>query len=173
MGDKTALVQAMDWAEKENERPCSKYYHQLSGKFAVSGQSCGGLMAINASADKRVTTSMPMNSGLLSRDQMLYGALYAPMAIIDGGPDDIAYANGQADFEAIDNIPIMFANAMTGHGGTYWDDNGGEFAEVALAWLSWWLHDDQAATGKGMFVGDSCGLCSKSGWTHMWKMSPQ
>ncbi|HET6335899.1 MAG TPA: hypothetical protein VFG30_21885 [Polyangiales bacterium] len=172
--DGTVLLKAIDWATAENERPCSKYYHKLDvSKVAVSGQSCGGLMAIGASTDKRITTSMPMNSGLFSRDMAIYGALHAPMAIIDGGPDDIAYENGSADFMAINNIPLLFANSPTGHGGTYWEDNGGEFGKVAVGWLRWWLLSDLGATGKGMFIGEMCGLCGNTNWSLMWKMKPQ
>jgi hypothetical protein len=72
----------------------------------------------------------------------------------------------------INNIPLLFANSNTGHGGTYWDDNGGDFAKVAVAWLSWWLLNDEGATGKGMFIGASCGLCSSTSWDLMWKMKP-
>jgi hypothetical protein len=168
------LIKGIDWAEKENERPCSKYYHKLDlTKVAVSGQSCGGLMAINASKDKRITTSMPMNSGLMSRNQMLYAALHAPMAIINGGSSDIAYANGNADFEAINTIPIMVANTPVGHGGTYREDNGGEMGKAALGWLRWHLLNDEGATGKGLFVGASCGLCGGSTWDIKWTMEPK
>ena len=171
--DGAQLIKAIDWAEAENERPCSKYYHKLDmTKVAVSGQSCGGLMALNASDDERVAASMPMNSGLFARDQALYGALHAPMAIINGGPDDIAYANGNADFEAIDTIPLMLANIPVGHGGTYRQDNGGEMGKMAIAWARWHLLSDEGATGKGMFIGDSCGFCN-SEWEMMWKMKPQ
>lgn len=171
--DGSQLVKAMDWAEKENARPCSKYYRKLDvTKMAVSGQSCGGLMALNSSDDKRIATSMPMNSGLMARDQTLYAALHAPMAIINGGESDIAYANGNADFEAISNIPIMNANLPVGHGGTYREDNGGEMGKMARAWLRWHLLNDEGATGKGMFIGDACGFCS-SEWTIEWKMKPQ
>ena len=80
------LLYAIDWAKKENERPCSQYYHKLDvTKVAVSGQSCGGLMAIQAAIDPRITTAFPYNSGLFARDQTIYDALHAPMAIFDGG----------------------------------------------------------------------------------------
>jgi hypothetical protein len=167
------LIKAMDWIEKENERPCSTYYHKLDAtKMGVSGQSCGGLMAINASGDKRVAVSMPMNSGLMSRNTALYAKLHAPMAIINGGSSDIAYANGNADFEAINSIPIMVANIPVGHGGTYREDNAGEMGKMAIAWLRWHLLGDQGASGKGMFIGTSCGFCS-SQWDLKWKMKPQ
>jgi hypothetical protein len=167
------LLKGIDWAEKENERPCSQYYHKLDiKKIAVSGQSCGGLMALNVSGDKRITTSMPMNSGLMSRNQTLYRSLHAPMAFFNGGSSDIAFANGNADFQAINNIPVMNANFPVGHMGTYNQDNGGEMGKAATGWLRWHLLGDQGATGKGMFVGSSCGLCN-SKWDIKWKMEPK
>jgi hypothetical protein len=171
--DGSQLIKAIDWAEKENERPCSKYYHKLDlGAIAVSGQSCGGLMAINSSDDKRITTAMPMNSGLMAADATLYAAQHAPMAIINGGSSDIAYDFGNQTFEAINNIPIMVANIPVGHGGTYREDNGGEMGKMAIAWLRWHLLKDEGGTGKGMFIGDSCGFCN-SEWDIKWKMKPQ
>lgn len=47
-----------------------------------------------------------------------------------------------------------------GHGGTYWDDNGGEFARVAVAWLKCRLMGDKGPHGAQMFEGDDCGLCN-------------
>jgi hypothetical protein len=175
--DAKPLLYAIDWAIKENERPCSKYYHKLDvKKIAVSGQSCGGLMAIQASVDPKITTAFPYNSGLFQRDTSIYNALHAPMAIFDGGEDDIAYANGLADFKAITKIPILFANPTTcssnAHVCTFFDTQAGEYGRAGVAWMRWHLLNDQGATGKGMFVGPSCGLCDKAKWDMMWKMEP-
>lgn len=157
---------AIDWVTAENERPCSRYYHKLdTKKIAVAGQSCGGLMSIAAGGDPRVSTVIMLNSGLFERDPKIYEKLHAPMAIFDGGPDDVAYENGKADFAAIDHVPIVFANDKRGHGGTYWQDNGGTSAQVTVSWLSWQLYGDTGATAKGMFVGADCGLCKDSNWT--------
>jgi hypothetical protein len=171
------LLFALEWARKENERPCSKYYHKLDvDKVAVSGQSCGGIMAMEAATDPKVTTGFLYNSGLFFRDQAIYSALHAPMAIFDGGEDDIAYANGLADFNAIDNIPILFANptscSTNAHLCTFFEPSAGEFGRAGVAWMRWHLLDDQGATGKGMFIGDNCGLCAGMKWDFMWKMKP-
>lgn len=175
--DAGPLLYAIEWARKENERPCSKYYHKLAvDKVAVSGQSCGGLMAIQAATDPSITTAFPYNSGLFQRDQTIYDKLHAPMAIFDGGPDDIAYANGMADFNAIDNIPILFANptscSSNAHVCTFFDEHAGEYGRVGVAWMRWHLLGDEGATGKGMFIGDNCGICGGSKWTMMWKNAP-
>lgn len=160
------LIQALDWAIAENDRPCSQYYRSLEpSKLAVMGWSCGGLMAEGVSSDPRLTTVLINNSGLLAPSDSIYDGIHTPMLILCGGPEDIAYPNGQRDYAAIDDVPIAFINAPVGHGGTFFEDNGGDFARVDLAWLQWWLKGDLGATGKGMFVGENCGLCGDARWT--------
>jgi hypothetical protein len=161
-GDGSALIQAIDWAFKENERPESQYYQKLdTTKVAAMGQSCGGLMTYGAAGDPRLTTIVIWNSGLFSRNQATYDSLHTPMAFFIGGSTDIAYSNAEADFKAITaNIPIFYGNLEVGHLATYFEDNGGEFARVGVAWLKWQLLGDQGANGKEMFVGSACGLCN-------------
>jgi hypothetical protein len=155
---------AITWAIKENERPCSQYYHKLdTTKVAAMGQSCGGLMTYYAAGDPRLTTIVIWNSGLFAVDQAVYDSLHLPMAYFLGGTTDIAYANGDRDYNNISptaKFPIFYGNLDVGHNGTYNQDNGGEFARVGEAWLRWQLMGDQGATGKEMFVGKNCGLCN-------------
>ncbi len=164
--DATPLVKAIDWALKENDRPCSQYYQKLDPKqISVQGQSCGGLMAYAAAADPRVTNVVAWNSGLMAADQKTYGALHAPMAIFDGGSDDIAYKNGLNDYNNITSIPLLFANYPYGHMNWYNEINGGEFGKAGVAWLKWQMFGEEGPTGKGMFLGTSCGLCGDAKWT--------
>ncbi len=159
-------IQAMDWIIKENDRPCSKYYRKLdTTKIAAMGQSCGGLMTLGASSDERLTTLMIWNSGMFERDQMIYMGLHTPIAYIIGGPDDVAYPQAEADFAAIENVPVFYGNLPVGHSGTYAQDNGGEFAQVAIAWLKWQLYGEMSPMTSGMFVGADCGLCKNAMWT--------
>jgi hypothetical protein len=37
--------------------------------------------------------------------------------------------------------------------------------------MRWHLLGDQGATGKGIFIGDQCGLCGDK-WKLMWKNAP-
>ncbi|MET0340287.1 MAG: alpha/beta hydrolase [Polyangiales bacterium] len=170
--DGTRQKAMIDWALRENERPCSTYHHTLdTQKIAVAGNSCGGLMTFTAAADPRVATTVLFNSGLFSRDQKLYDGLHTPLAIFNGGPEDPAYANAQADIRAITKVPVLFANDKRGHAGYHWDDNGGEAAKAGVAWFNWQLRGDLGPAGKEMFVGPSCGLCkAKKVWTDVtWK----
>lgn len=168
------LIDAINWAVAENARPASRYHGRLDvKKIAVMGQSCGGLQAIEASADPRVATTMVWNSGVLgtgtgglpgawvTKDSLK--ALHAPVAYISGDATDIAFPNANDDFTRLTNLPAFRGyEDGVGHGGTYREPRGGEFGRVAVAWLSWQLKGD--ATGKAMFVGADCGLCINPRW---------
>ncbi|WP_438037380.1 alpha/beta hydrolase family protein [Sorangium sp. So ce128] len=160
------LIDSVDWAIKENGRACSQYYQRLAAdKIAVMGWSCGGLMAEGAAGDPRVTTAVIWSSGMINPDQKILDALHAPIAFILGGPDDVAYPNGTRDYRNTRDVPAVLASTNVGHGGTYGQDNGGVFGRVGVAWLGWQLKGDMGATGKGMFVGANCGLCTDRAWT--------
>ena len=89
--------------------------------------------------------------------------LHTPTIYILGGHSDIAYENGMDDYARIDNVPAAVANIDTGHGGTYWDPDGGAAAQVVVDWLDWRLRGD-AKAGR-MFLGEDCGLCRDPKWT--------
>jgi hypothetical protein len=97
----------------------------------------------------------------LTKDHLL--KLHTPTLYILGGETDIAYGNGMDDFKRINHVPVFVANMNVGHGGTYSQPHGGEFARVATAWYKWQLKDDKEA-GK-MFTGDPSGLSKSPGWT--------
>lgn len=168
------LRQAIDWALAENARAGSPYYGRIDpAAVAVSGYSCGGLQALLNAADPRVKTVVIMYSGLfvnqttrmagMEAGKELLRTLHTPTLYILGGPTDIAHANGMDDYARIDHVPVAVANIEKGHGGTYWEPNGGAAARVTVDWLNWQLRGDQAA-GR-MFVGDNCGLCADPAWT--------
>lgn len=166
------LIDAIDWAIKENSRTGSPYYRRLDvKKIAVMGQSCGGVQAIQASADARVTTSVAWNSGLLptpspSMENVSKEALakvHAPIAYFNGDPSDIAHANAKDDFERLGHVPVLFAwREGMGHSGTYREPNGGILGPVAVHYLNWRLKGDK--TAARMFTGADCTLCRDPKW---------
>jgi len=168
MTDGTALVQAMNWIEKEGKDTSSRFYQKVdTGRIAAMGMSCGGLMSYGASADPRVATVGIWNSGLIQPDEKIFAGLHSSVIIITGGESDIAYANGKRDFETMPaQIPVFYGvHPSVGHGGTYSEDNGGAFGVAAVAWLKWQLLNDTSAKGKGYFVGANCGMCADTKWT--------
>lgn len=61
------LLDAVDWATRENGRSGSEYFGKIdTAKIAVMGQSCGGLQAMEVSTDPRVSTTVLWNSGLFA-----------------------------------------------------------------------------------------------------------
>jgi hypothetical protein len=169
------LSAAIDWALAENARAGSPYYGRIdTGAIAVSGFSCGGIQALTVASDPRVSTAVIMNSGLfvegptrmggMSLTKDLLTELHFPTLYILGGPTDIAYANGMDDFAHVTHLPIAVANIDKGHGGTYWEPNGGPAAEVVVDWLEWRLRGD-ADAGR-TFLGQNCGLCANPAWKY-------
>ncbi|WP_328459284.1 alpha/beta hydrolase [Actinoplanes sp. NBC_00393] len=164
--DADMLIDAIDWAIAENTRLASRYRGKIdTTKVAVMGQSCGGLEAVEASADSRVDTSVFWNSGLLSdRNNAQLTRLHAPVAYFTGGPDDIAYPNAVDDYGRLPaGLPAFLGHLPVGHYGTFAETNGGEYGRVGSAWLRWQLKGDQSA--RALFTGPNCGLCSGTRWT--------
>ena len=165
--DGTPLIAALDWIEARNKEPTSRYFDEIDmSKVAVMGMSCGGLMAYGASGDKRVTTVGIWNSGLLEPNADIFASLHSSVLIVTGGPQDVAHPNGLRDFETMPaTIPVFHAvRPAIGHYGTYSEDNGGPFGEVAVAWIKWQLLGDPSQASKGMFVGERCSLCVDADW---------
>ena len=170
------MLDALDWIAAENDRPGSPLLGQVAvEKVAVMGHSCGGLQAVKASVDARVTTAVVLNSGMMADDDQymrrhelkrsILDEMHAPIAYFIGGESDIAYPNAEKDWQALQTLELAAINANmdVGHGATYQMPNGGPFARGPLAWLQWQLKGD--AQARAMFVGDDCGFCSASDWT--------
>jgi hypothetical protein len=168
------LIDAIDWAIAQNGNKESPYFGKLdTTKIAVSGMSCGGLQALEAAPDPRITTVVVCNSGILPspgngmpgmpklhKDQLT--KLHSPTLYLLGGESDIAYNNGMDDFDRIDGVPVFVGNMDVGHGGTYGQPHGGEFARVATAWYLWQLKEDEQA-GK-LFRSNPPGLSQSKEW---------
>jgi hypothetical protein len=169
-----ALREALDWAIKENGRKGSPYYGRIAtDRIAVSGWSCGGLQALNVAGDPRVRTAVIMNSGFfnaganpiggIESDKSTLAKLRRPVLYVLGGPKDIAYENGMDDFKRISGIPAAVVNIPVGHGGTYFEPNGGLAAQIVTSWLDWQLKGSKEAAAR--FSGSSCGYCSDARFT--------
>ena len=168
------MTDAINWAIAQNNDKGSPYYNKIDvTKISVSGMSCGGLQTLETAPDPRVTTAVIYNSGILpnpnsgmagmpglTKDHLT--KLHTPTLYVLGGEKDIAYNNGMDDFKRINHVPVFVANMDVGHGGTYRQPHGGEFAKVATAWYQWQLKGDEEA-GK-MFTGEPSGLSKNPIW---------
>jgi dienelactone hydrolase len=168
------LLEAIDWADAQSKDENSRYFGKLNlEKIAVSGMSCGGLQTLEVADDPRIKTIGVFNSGIFSDSSQGMPVLpkitkeqlkkiHTPTLYVLGGPSDIAYKNGMDDFRQINHVPIFVGNLDVGHGGTYAQPHGGEFARVATAWYQWQLKGDEQA-GK-LFTGEEPELGQSEGW---------
>lgn len=169
------LTSALDWALAQNADPKSPYHGRIDAQaLAVSGYSCGGAQAMKVAADPRWKTVVMMNSGLLnvplkvsladmdaSKDLLV--SVHTPVLYTLGGESDVAYVNAMDDFKRLERVPVFIADLKgVGHGGTYWQPDGGKAAAVVVAWLDWRLRGD--AKAARLFTGKDCGLCRDNTW---------
>ncbi|WP_331346326.1 dienelactone hydrolase family protein [Cellvibrio sp. UBA7661] len=171
------LRAAIDWAVAQNTNKSSNYFKKIDTKnIAVAGMSCGGLQALEVADDPRIKTLVVANSGIfidavrgnampmmpqLIKDDLK--KIHTPTLYLLGGPSDIAYKNGMDDVEKINHVPVFVGNLDVGHGGTYAQPFGGDFAKVATEWFNWQLKGDKKA--KKFFTGNPPGISSMQGWT--------
>ena len=171
MGDPEGLKQALEWAIAQNADKNSPYYGKLDvDNIAAAGMSCGGLQALHMSDDARIKTILVMNSGYFGTDESEDKASLAKLKQksiiwILGGSTDIAWENGNDDFKRMaGTMPACLVSLDgIGHGGTYMQPNGGDYAKVAGAWLKWWLKGDKEAST--MFTGNEPGVSKMAGWS--------
>jgi predicted acyl esterase len=138
------LLKALDWISKQAITKGSNYYQNVDlGKIAAGGQSCGGAQVFRVANDNRIKTYMIFNAGM--GNMTMAGAstnslknLRGKIIYIIGGESDVAYQNAIIDNDKINNAPVVFANHITaGHGGTFANEYGGSFGQMAIDWLDW------------------------------------
>lgn len=161
------LIDAIDWAVAENGRSGSKYFGRLdTAAIAAMGQSCGGIEAIEASADPRVRSTVAWNSGLFGTgSKPALQQLHAPAAWFTGGSSDIAYSNAVDDYRQVGSrVPAVIGHyGNVGHMGLFTNpDVERHIITVAADWLDATLFAN--AEARRQFVGTGCGLCSGTPW---------
>lgn len=141
------VVEAYNWLVKQEKLATSDYYHAINVKnIALSGHSCGGAQAIANCGKSWVKTLLIMNAGMGGMSMggaspSTLNSLHCPLIYMTGGTGDVAYENAKTDYNKVKKaVPVAWADlSNAGHGGTYWDKYGGQFAKLALKWMDWHL----------------------------------
>jgi len=160
--DADSLRTGIDWTEAENVRAGSALAGRIAtDRVAAMGQSCGGGLTLEIAADTRLDTIGVWNAG--SGGAAALAGIHTPALYVNGGDRDLMAGRSESDFDAIDHVPVFLGvRRGGGHLGTLTHAGGGEFANVAAAWLRWRLKDD--ARAGTMFSGRDCGLCTNPDW---------
>lgn len=138
------LQEGINWITQQVGDEKSQYYQTVDvDKMVAGGMSCGGAQVMAIASDKRLKGYMMFNSGM--GDMTMAGAsksslenLHHDIIYVAGGVTDIAYSNAILDYERIKKVPAVFTSLeKVGHGGTFDQEYGGSFAQIALDWLNW------------------------------------
>jgi hypothetical protein len=167
------LIAGINWAVGQDSDPHSQYYLRLDPRrIAVMGQSCGGWETMDASADSRVETSIVWDSGFDPYSPADVTKLHAPVLYAYGGLTDYLNWNALGSYELTAVPAVLADDTGAGHTGM-WDDPSppaqppGPYQNdpllVGAEWLDFTLYG--AAAGQNFFLGPSCGLCTRPGWT--------
>lgn len=149
-----ALTAAIDWVHANAGR--GEWKHIDASRIGIWGQSCGGLEAYLAEADDpRVGHLGIFNSGQLneSASSAVAGSLKKPVFYLLGGPDDVAYLNGERDYASLPRgTPSWKGNHQLGHSVAFDEPNAGMPGVVGRHIMQWLLRGDLRA--KKWFTGE-------------------
>jgi hypothetical protein len=134
-----------------------------SGILNSPGAAPGAGAAPRGGAAPGGAPAAPRGGGMPPLTKELLAKLHSPVFYLLGGETDIAYVNGMDDFKRIEKIPVFVANKGVGHGGTFSQPHGGDWAMASIAWLDWQFKGN-AEAGK-LFTGNPPGLANREGWT--------
>ncbi|KAF1980838.1 hypothetical protein K402DRAFT_305037, partial [Aulographum hederae CBS 113979] len=144
-GQETAQwnTQSINWITQNAGK--GKYAQVDASRLGVAGQSCGGLEAYETASNPAVKSIGIFNSGALQEGQKRFPqAFKSPVAYFLGGPSDIAYNQGEADWKILPaSLPRWKGNLDVGHFGTYCQRNGGSFGISGANWWRWTLRGEQ------------------------------
>jgi hypothetical protein len=151
---KTTLVVDSGILNDPNQRPGAA---APRGGAAPAGAAPAGAPAGAPRGGGGALPGMPP----LTKDHL--AKLHASVFFLLGGETDIAYANGMDDFKRIEKLPTFVANKGVGHGGTFSQPHGGDWAMASTAWLDWQFKNN--AEAAKLFTGNPPGLAKREGWT--------
>jgi len=156
------MIAGLDWLIEQNTTAGSVFEGTLDTEHAASmGYSVGGTGAVDIGGHEAITTVISIHGH--SADGDLHGTL-----LLLGGTDDVM-RDGRSwlapTYEAsqVQTLFSLVDGANHGYPARTVDGvQSGVEAPAMIAWLRYWIYDDQGA--KNYFHGDDCVMC-KSPWT--------
>jgi predicted alpha/beta-hydrolase family hydrolase len=161
------LTDAITWAEREQNRSGAPLRQHLDlSKVATAGHSCGGLEAMVAAQDRRVSAVVSLNSGFFADGAFGYprseiGKLHTPALFLDGGASDIAYANNQATYDLATVPAVLARQPQAGHVGFITGAQTTDGMTTVVQFLDMVLNGNQTARAH---ILSPSGLAAKAPW---------
>jgi dienelactone hydrolase len=156
------MTSGLDWIIAQNSTAGSVFEGKLDVKRAVAmGYSVGGTGAVEIGGHEAIATVVSIH-GHSAR-----GTLRGPLLLI-GGTEDVMGSGMSWLAPTYEGSMVQtFFGTVVGanHGyiqGTVGGVPGGVETPAIVAWLRYWIYNDQGA--KNYFYGDDCVMC-KAPWT--------
>ena len=162
------LTDAIAWAGHEQDRAGSPLSQELDlTKVATAGHSCGGLEALVAAQDDRVSGAVSLDSGFFEDGSFGYprselNKLHTPVMFMDGGSSDIAYTNSGANYDLVTVPAVRATHPYAGHVGFITGSQMADGVTTVVSFLDMVLNGNQEA--RAYILGPS-GLASHAPWT--------
>jgi hypothetical protein len=161
-GSGKQMLAGATYITSENARAGSVFHQKIDvAHIGATGHSQGGAGAINAGADPRIDTTVPIQPGPGNID-----SLHGPMLILAGEQDTIVDPGGMVIplYNDADHIVAVYGELA---GADHYEPfgNGGDFRGVTTAWFRFWLMGDEPARGDFFGPALNCGLCNDPAWS--------
>lgn len=152
------MIAGLDWIIEQNSTAGSVFEGKLDVEHAVAmGYSVGGTGAVEIGGHEAIATVVSIHG------HGAKGELRGPLLLMGGTEDVMDDGNSWLTPTYEDSQTQTFFSLVVGadHGyiqGTYDGVPGGVETPAMIAWLRYWIYDDQAA--KRYFEGDDCVMCT-------------
>jgi hypothetical protein len=157
------MTAGLDWIIAQNTVAGSVFEGKIDVKRAVAmGYSVGGTGAVEVGEHDAIATVVSIHGHQAKAD------LHAPLLLI-GGTEDVMGDDRSWLAPTFEDSQVQtFFGTVVGanHGyiqGTVNGVPGGVETPAMIAWLRYWIYNDQGA--KNYFYGDDCVMC-RSPWTN-------
>jgi dienelactone hydrolase len=155
------MTAGLDWIIAQNSTAGSIFEGKLDVTRAVAmGYSVGGTGAVEIGGHAAIATVVAIHG------HEAEGDLHGPLLLIGGSEDLNGNESWLAPTYEASNVQTFFSLVEgADHGyiqGTVNGVPGGVETPAIVAWLRYWIYNDQAA--KNYFYGDDCVMC-KDPWT--------
>lgn len=146
-----AMTDGLNWILAQDTVP-GIYQGNLATKRAASmGYSVGGTAAVDIGGHEAIKTVVSIHGHIST------ATLHGTLLQTSGTEDNVGLPMQQETFDSSDVQTFLGTVTDAGHGYIQ-NDNGGVQRPAIVAWLRYWLYNDQGA--KHYFYGDDCVMCT-------------
>lgn len=150
-GNLKLMQDGLDWILAQNDAAGSVYQGKLDVNRAISmGYSVGGTSAVQLGGHKAVATTVSIHG------HTAMSAMHGPLLQTTGTKDTVGMPLQQQTFST-SQVQTFLATLTGADHGYIQSAGGGDERPAILAWLRFWINDDQGA--KHYFYGTDCVLC--------------